>query len=141
VPRDIRYSPPEPGIGLSCRTAQTVVERVRRREREEQKERLRQMSKKDLIDAIADHAEITKDKAGTALDAITNYVEAQLKAGEEVNFAPLGKFKVTHRAAREGRNPLSGEKIKIAASNVPKFTPSKTLKDALNTPKKGAKKK
>lgn len=99
------------------------------------------MSKKDLIDAIADEADITKEKAGVALDAITNYVEKQLKAGDEVNFAPLGKFKVAHRAARDGRNPLSGEKIKIAASNVPKFTPSKTLKDALNPPKKGAKKK
>ena len=99
------------------------------------------MSKKELIDAIADSAEITKEKAGVALDAITAYIEAQLKGGNEISFPPLGKFKVTHRAAREGRNPLSGEKIKIPASNVPKFTPSKTLKDALNTaPAKGKKK-
>ncbi len=103
------------------------------------------MSKKDLIDAMAAHADITKDKAGAALDAIVAHIENTLKDGEEVNFAPLGKFKVTRREAREGRNPLSGEKIQIAASNVPKFTPSKTLKDALNpeqpAPKGKAKKK
>lgn len=97
------------------------------------------MSKKDLIDAMAAHADITKDKAGAALDAIVEHIEKTLKSGEEVNFAPLGKFKVTKRAAREGRNPLSGEKIKIPASNVPKFTPSKSLKDVLN-PVKGKKK-
>lgn len=97
------------------------------------------MSKKDLIDAIAEEADMTKDKAGAAFDAIVNHIEATLKAGDEVSVPPLGKFKVSHRAARDGRNPLSGEKIKIPASNVPKFTPSKTLKDALNT--KPAKKK
>ncbi len=100
------------------------------------------MSKKDLIDAIAEHADITKEKAGVVVDAVATYIEGQLKNGEEVSFPPLGKFKVQHRAAREGRNPLSGEKIKIPASNVPKFTPSKTLKDALNTaPAKATKKK
>ena len=96
------------------------------------------MSKKEIIDAMADAAEITKDKAGVALDALTAYIETSLKGGDEVNFAPLGKFKVTKRAAREGRNPMSGEKIKIPASNVPKFTPSKQLKDGLNA---GGKKK
>lgn len=90
------------------------------------------MSKKEMIDAIADKAEITKEKAGVALEALTDYIESTLKAGDEVNFAPLGKFKVTHREAREGRNPMSGEKIKIPASDVPKFTASKQLKDALN---------
>ena len=89
---------------------------------------------------MAEAAEITKDKAGAALDALTTYIESSLKGGDEVNFAPLGKFKVTKRAAREGRNPLSGEKIKIAASNVPKFTPSKHLKEGLNPPT-GKKKK
>jgi DNA-binding protein HU-beta len=94
------------------------------------------MSKKEIIDAMADAAEITKDKAGAALDALTGYIEGTLKTGDEVNFAPLGKFKVTKRAAREGRNPMSGEKIKIPASNVPKFTPSKQLKDGLNPKRK-----
>jgi DNA-binding protein HU-beta len=97
------------------------------------------MSKKEIIDAMADQAEITKEKAGQALDALTSYIEATLKSGDEVNFAPLGKFKVGRREAREGRNPMSGEKIKIPASNVPKFTASKQLKDALNS--SGKKKK
>jgi DNA-binding protein HU-beta len=96
------------------------------------------MSKKEIIDAIADKAEITKEKASVAFEALTDYIESSLKAGDEVNFSPLGKFKVAHRAAREGRNPMSGEKIKIPASNVPKFTASKQLKDGLNS---GAKKK
>ncbi|MEZ5843453.1 MAG: HU family DNA-binding protein [Hyphomicrobiaceae bacterium] len=95
------------------------------------------MSKKDLIDAIADHAEITKEKAGMAFDALVTFVEKSLKKGEEVSMPPLGKFKTTKRKAREGRNPTTGAKIKIAASTVPKFTPSKALKDYVN----GAKKK
>jgi len=94
------------------------------------------MSKKEIIDAIAESAEITKDKAGTAFEAMTDYISASLAAGNEVNFTPLGKFKVTHREAREGRNPMSGEKIQIAASNVPKFTPSKQLKEHVNPDKK-----
>lgn len=94
------------------------------------------MSKKEIIDAMADAAEITKEKAGLALDALTGYIEGSLKGGDEVNFTPLGKFKVTRREARDGRNPMSGEKIKIPASNVPKFTASKQLKDAMNTPAK-----
>ncbi|MFT5510034.1 MAG: DNA-binding protein HU-beta [Hyphomicrobiaceae bacterium] len=94
------------------------------------------MSKKEIIDAMADAAEITKEKAGSALDALTSYIEGTLKSGDEVNFAPLGKFKVTDRAAREGRNPMSGEKIKIPASKVPKFTASKQLKEGLNPKKK-----
>ena len=97
------------------------------------------MSKKEIIDAMAERAEITKEKAGLALDALTDYVSDTLKGGDEVNFAPLGKFKVSARAAREGRNPMSGEKIKIPASNVPKFTPSKQLKEEVNS--KGKKKK
>jgi len=94
------------------------------------------MSKKDIIDAMAEQAEITKEKAGIALEALTSYVSETLKKGEEVNFAPLGKFKVADRAAREGRNPSSGEKIQIPASKVPKFTASKQLKDELNPSKK-----
>ena len=94
------------------------------------------MSKKEIIDAMAEAAEITKEKAGYALDALTGYIEGTLKGGNEVNFTPLGKFKVADRAAREGRNPMSGEKIKIPASRVPKFTASKQLKDALNAKRK-----
>ncbi len=94
------------------------------------------MSKKEIIDAMAENAEITKDKAGAAFDAMAEYVVSTLKSGEEVNFTPLGKFKVTRREARDGRNPMTGAKIKIAASNVPKFAASKHLKDSLNAGKK-----
>jgi DNA-binding protein HU-beta len=90
------------------------------------------MSKKDAIDAVAEHAEITKDKAGIAVDALISYIEKTLKKGDEVSLPPLGKFKITKRKAREGRNPSTNEKIQIPASNVPKFQPSKTLKDHVN---------
>jgi DNA-binding protein HU-beta len=90
------------------------------------------MSKQDLIDAVAEHAEITKEKAGVAVNAMINFIESTLKKGDEVSIPPLGKFKVAKRAAREGRNPTTGAAIKIPASNVPKFQPSKTLKDSIN---------
>lgn len=90
------------------------------------------MSKKDLIDAVAERAELTKDKAGVAVEAMIAHIEATLKKGEEVSIPPLGKFKVAKRAARDGRNPSTGATIKIPASNVPKFQPSKTLRDNIN---------
>jgi DNA-binding protein HU-beta len=90
------------------------------------------MSKQDLIDAIADSAELTKEKAGVAVNAMITYIEKTLQKGEEVSIPPLGKFKISKRKARDGRNPTTGATIKIPASNVPKFQPSKTLKDAVN---------
>lgn len=90
------------------------------------------MSKKDLIDAVAEDAEITKEKAGVAVDAMIAYIEKTLKQGQEVSIPPLGKFKVSKRKERTGRNPSTGAEIKIPASNVPKFQPSKTLKDKVN---------
>lgn len=90
------------------------------------------MSKQDLIDAIAANAELTKEKAGVAVNAMCSFIEQTLQKGEEVSIPPLGKFKITKRKARTGRNPATKEEIKIPASNVPKFQPSKTLKDAVN---------
>jgi DNA-binding protein HU-beta len=90
------------------------------------------MSKQALIDSIAESAELTKDKAGVAVTAMISFIEKSLQKGEEVSIPPLGKFKITKRKAREGRNPSTGATIKIPASNVPKFQPSKTLKDAVN---------
>ena len=90
------------------------------------------MSKQDLIDSVAATADLTKEKAGVAVNAMISYIEATLKKGEEVAIPPLGKFKITKRKARDGRNPTTGATIKIPASNVPKFQPSKTLKDAVN---------
>ena len=91
------------------------------------------MSKKDLIDAVSESADLTKEKAGVVVDAVLSYIEQTLKKGEEVSIPPLGKFKVTRRKQREGRNPVTGQAITIPASNVPKFTPSKTLKDSVNS--------
>ncbi|CPR20907.1 HU, DNA-binding transcriptional regulator, beta subunit (modular protein) [Candidatus Filomicrobium marinum] len=90
------------------------------------------MSKKDLIDAIAKECDLTKEKAGSAVDAMLSHIKSSMKKGEEVRIPDFGTFKVTKRAARDGRNPLTGETIKIKASKVAKFTPSKGLKDLLN---------
>ncbi len=90
------------------------------------------MSKQDLIDAVAQQADITKEKAASAVNAMIGYIEVTLAKGEEVSVPPLGKFKISKRKARDGRNPTTGATIKIPASNVPKFQPSKTLKDAVN---------
>ncbi len=90
------------------------------------------MSKKDLIDAVAKDAELTKEKAGVAVDAVLEHIRSSLRKGEEVRIPDFGTFKVTHRKAREGRNPATGATIKIPASRVPKFSPSKGLKEQLN---------
>ena len=90
------------------------------------------MSKQDLIDAVAEHADITKEKAGVAVNAMITFIEKSLQDKKEVSIPPLGKFKISERKARDGRNPTTGATIKIPASNVPKFQPSKTLKDAVN---------
>ncbi len=90
------------------------------------------MSKKDLIDAVAAEADLTKEKAGVAVEAVLEHIKKSMKNGEEVRIPDFGTFKVTARAAREGRNPATGQPIKIAASKVAKFTPSKGLKDLLN---------
>jgi DNA-binding protein HU-beta len=91
-----------------------------------------QMSKKDLIDAVAKECDLTKEKAGVAVDAALAHIRNSLKNGEEVRIPDFGTFKVAKRKAREGRNPATGATIKIPASVVPKFSPSKGLKDALN---------
>lgn len=90
------------------------------------------MSKKDLIDAVAKEAELTKDKATEVVDAVIAHIRAAMKGGSEVRIPDFGTFKVADRKAREGRNPATGETINIPASRVPKFTPAKGLKDALN---------
>jgi DNA-binding protein HU-beta len=90
------------------------------------------MSKKDLIDAVASKCEMTKDKATVAVDTVLEHIRSAMKNGEEVRIPDFGTFKVAKRKAREGRNPATGKTIQIPASRVPKFTPSKGLKDALN---------
>lgn len=90
------------------------------------------MNKTELIDQIATSAEISKAAAGRALDATVEAVKAALKAGDSVSLIGFGTFSVGERAARTGRNPRTGKALKIKAAKVPKFRPSKGLKDAVN---------
>ena len=90
------------------------------------------MNKTELVAAMAEQAEISKKDAEKALKAFTDVVEAELKNGGKVQLVGFGTFEVSERAEREGRNPQSGEVMKIAASKAPKFTACKALKDALN---------
>lgn len=90
------------------------------------------MNKNELIDAIAAEADLPKAAAGRALDAAINAITDQLAKGESVAIVGFGTFAVKPRAARDGRNPRTGETIKIAASNTPSFKPGKGLKDAVN---------
>ena len=90
------------------------------------------MSKQDLIDAVATKCELTKDKAKDAVDAVIHQIMTSMKTGTDVRIPDFGTFKVAKRKAREGRNPATGKTIQIPASNVPKFTPAKKLKETLN---------
>lgn len=89
------------------------------------------MTKKELVSAMAEKTEQTKVKTAEMLDALIEVVSETLSNGEEVAIAGLGKFEVRERAARNGRNPQTGEAITIAASKVPAFKASKILKDAV----------
>jgi DNA-binding protein HU-beta len=90
------------------------------------------MNKAELINAIADHADLSKADAGRALDAVTDQIKRALKKGDDVSLVGFGTFVVRKRAARSGRNPRTGQTIKIKASKVPAFKAGKALKDALN---------
>jgi DNA-binding protein HU-beta len=90
------------------------------------------MNKNDLIAAVADSAGMTKADASKAVDAVLDGITAALKKGKEVRLVGFGTFKVSKRAASEGRNPRTGETIKIPASKRPKFSAGKALKDAVN---------
>lgn len=90
------------------------------------------MNKAELIDRIADTAGLTKADAGRALDAFISSVTKALKKGDVVSLVGFGTFQVKKRAARKGRNPQTGEEIKIKASKSPSFKAGKALKDAVN---------
>ncbi len=90
------------------------------------------MNKNEFIDRVAELADMTKADAGRAVDAVFDAITDALKSGDDVRLVGFGTFGVSKRAAREGRNPRTGEKIQIAASNQPKFSAGKGLKDALN---------
>ena len=90
------------------------------------------MNKTELIAAIAEKTELSKKDAEKALKAFTVVVEEELKIGEKIQLVGFGTFEVSERAAREGRNPQTGETMQIAASKSPKFKAGKALKDAIN---------
>ncbi|MGE0483279.1 MAG: HU family DNA-binding protein [Gammaproteobacteria bacterium] len=90
------------------------------------------MNKADLIDAVAEAADLSKAAATRAVDAMVDGITKALKKGDQVSVVGFGTFTVRDRAARTGRNPKTGESIEIAASRVPGFKPGKALKDAVN---------
>lgn len=90
------------------------------------------MNKSELIAAVAQSAELTKKDAEKAVAAVIDSIAAALKEGDKVQLVGFGTFEVRHREAREGKNPQTGEKIRIAATNVPAFKAGKALKDAVN---------
>jgi DNA-binding protein HU-beta len=90
------------------------------------------VNKTELIEHIAKHADISKAAATRALESTIGAVKTTLKKGGSVSLVGFGTFAVGKRAARTGRNPRTGDAIKIKAAKVPKFRPGKALKDALN---------
>ena len=90
------------------------------------------MNKKELVKAMAEQLGTTQKAAAEQLEAVLDVITAALVAGEDVKIAGFGTFSVVERAAREGRNPQTGETMTIAASKAPKFKASKALKDAVN---------
>ncbi len=90
------------------------------------------MNKTELVEAIAKDTGITKKDSENAVKAFVEVVSKELSKGHEVQLVGFGTFAVGKRAARKGRNPKTGEEIKIAASKAPKFKPGKALKDRVN---------
>ena len=90
------------------------------------------MTKQEFVDQVADRSGLSKKDAAGAVDAFLDTVEDALKRGSDVSFSGFGKFSVSARSAREGRTPATGERIQIAASNVPRFTAGAGLKKAVN---------
>ncbi len=90
------------------------------------------MNKAELVAAIADKTELSKKDAEAALKAFTDVVAEELKKGEKIQLVGFGTFEVSERAERVGRNPQTGEEMKIPASKAPKFKAGKALKDMIN---------
>lgn len=90
------------------------------------------MNKKELIDSVAQEAELTKEAAAAAVDATLDSIMHALKDGDSVRIVGFGNFEVAERKASNGRNPRTGEPLKIPASRVPKFKAGKAFKEAVN---------
>ena len=87
------------------------------------------MNKQDLVKLVSEKTGITKEAAGQAQKTVIEAIASALEKGDSVSLIGFGSFKVVERAAREGRNPSTGEKMQIPASKAVKFTPSKVLKE------------
>ena len=90
------------------------------------------MNKSELIDAVAESADLSKASAARAIDAVTDAVTSALQSGDSVSLVGFGSFNVKNRPARTGRNPQTGAPIEIKAATVPSFKAGKALKDAVN---------
>lgn len=90
------------------------------------------MNKTELVDAVAENADLSKASAARAVDAALDAISGSLSKGDQVALVGFGTFVVRDRAARSGRNPRTGETIEIAAAKIPAFKPGKALKDAVN---------
>ena len=90
------------------------------------------MNRNELVDSVAGKADLSKAAANRAVDAVFDAITSALNGGGEVRLVGFGTFSVSRRAASEGRNPRTGEKIKIAASKQAKFKPGRRLRDSLN---------
>ena len=90
------------------------------------------MNKTDLVEVVALKTELSKKDSEKAVKAVFEAIEEALAAGDKVQLIGFGTYEVKTRAARDGRNPKTGETIKIAASKAPAFTAGKALKDAVN---------
>lgn len=91
------------------------------------------MNKNELVSAVAEKAGLSKADAASAVDAVFETVQNELKVGGDIRLAGFGSFSVSHRKATKGRNPATREEVDIPARNVPKFSAGKGLKDAVNS--------
>jgi DNA-binding protein HU-beta len=90
------------------------------------------VGRNEIVAAVAGHADLSKSAASKAVEAVFESIAAALKGGGEVRLVGFGTFSVSRRAASEGRNPRTGEKIRIAASKQTKFKPGQRLRDQIN---------
>ena len=98
------------------------------------------MNKNDLVESLAEEFEVTKSYARDLVDSVFQKIIEAANQGEEVAIFGFGRFKVVERGARKGRNPRTGEAVKIAAKKVLKFEAAKAMKEGLNTKQRGRRK-
>jgi DNA-binding protein HU-beta len=100
-------------------------------QREKEHQHMATLNKSDLVGEVSRESDLSNDDAKLAIEKLFELIARHLADGDEVNVPGFGKFTVTDRAARQGRNPQTGETIQIAASQTPKFSPAGALKTAL----------